>query len=1042
MAGGTSLQVEVTVDTGQAVGELNKLSSEMSKVGQNAGKGGGGDAFDAIGKSASSAAKEVSSFGQQATSSGKQAESGFSGIGKTLAGLGAAAAGTAVVGFMTDAVSAASDLEQAVGATDAVFKSSSQQIHDWAADTSDNINLSKSDFEGFAVQIGAQLKNAGVPMEELGGKTHDLIALAADLDAQFGGGTAKAVDTLAGALKGNIETLDNYGVSITQASVNAKVLELGLDTSTQAAEASAKQQATLAIIFEQTADAQGAAARESDSYATQQQKLGVAFDNLLASVGGPLLGALSGFANVLVSAAGAVQPLLVGVSSLVGWVGQLPGPVLAAGAAFAGWQLFGGKILEGWPDVKAKLGEFKDKLKDSVTSVSGFKSAAKGIFDAVGPGLAIGGAVAGIGLLVDVLGEAGKASKDAETAYGGVVSALVASGGVWDAHARQIENDTITNSDAFKGLVDAGVSASDAIEILSGNYALFQELERNGSPLSQNVTRTLEEQVGAMVDAHGATGKLSAARIEGNRILEEKQKAEADAGKSTADLAAENLAAISSTDALTTAYSQYKASVQDAAKNTTLQTTLDGVSSAAAQAKRDMEYLNIEIDKMTGRNPDVEKAGLAFQKLLNPPGKDQKSPFQAFAEGTPLAVKAINDWNTAIIDGIPSGQDFHQQLLDIADGAKSSNEAVLASALVSGTTADAMAALGKNMDDQRTKFLTWAQPLKDAGVDVEGLADKLGLVASTDLKPITIKAVMDDALAQEALRQLQGQELPIKTIKITADDTATKGVIESAITYTDQLTGKEHTIKLNADPTTAQEILTAVQNDINGTHGTVTLDANGQPVSAAVAAAKGQIDSTTGTITMEGNQAPARASASQAAAFADSTVGTIGIAGNASSAHATTDATIASIAARDDGVIRVPANTAPARNAVAALISDMSGSAITIAIHADTGPFYAAYNALPSSKAVTITTTQQTVIVPPAGAVPRLAPQGVGVQAFSAPSLQSQSTDGGVVTPGSTPGTAASINITVNGAVDPDSTARQIRAILRGRDRRVGAVVI
>src|SRR4029077_5862076 len=140
-------------------------------------------------------------------------------MGSKLSKVGGAVAAAGIVAFAAKAVSAASDLEQAVGGVDAVFKDNAKQIHAWASDTPDNIRLPGAEFETFALQIGSQLKNAGVPMDQLAGKTKDILGLASDLSVQFGGSTADAVNTLSGALKGNIETLDNYGVSISAAAV-------------------------------------------------------------------------------------------------------------------------------------------------------------------------------------------------------------------------------------------------------------------------------------------------------------------------------------------------------------------------------------------------------------------------------------------------------------------------------------------------------------------------------------------------------------------------------------------------------------------------------------------------------------------------------------------------------------------------------------------------------------------------------------------------------------------------------------------------------
>ena len=181
-----------------------------------------------------------------------EAASGFERFASTAkkAAVGAFA-GFAVGDFISKAVSAASDLQQAMGGVDAVFKQNAAQVHAWASDTSDSIRLPQAEFEQLATVIGSQLKNAGVSMDQLGPKTRDLIQLGADLGARFGKSTSQAVEALSSALKGEMDPIEAFGITLNANAIKAEEMALGLDTSTAAAEQSAKAQATLSLIMRQ-----------------------------------------------------------------------------------------------------------------------------------------------------------------------------------------------------------------------------------------------------------------------------------------------------------------------------------------------------------------------------------------------------------------------------------------------------------------------------------------------------------------------------------------------------------------------------------------------------------------------------------------------------------------------------------------------------------------------------------------------------------------------------------------------------------------------
>lgn len=219
-------------------------------------------------------------------------ESKLGKLGKTAGGLlvgGLAAAGTATVGLGLVAGKSASDLEQSIGAVDTVFKGSADQMHTWAKGAAQDVGLTRDEFNGLGTLIGTQLKNGGTAMDDLAPKTNELIGLGADLSSMFGGDTATAVEALSSALKGERDPIEKYGVSLTQAAIDAKAAEMGFEKVGGALSAEANQAATLALIMDQTADAHGNFGKESNTVAGQQQRLVAQVKNLVTNLGMHLL---------------------------------------------------------------------------------------------------------------------------------------------------------------------------------------------------------------------------------------------------------------------------------------------------------------------------------------------------------------------------------------------------------------------------------------------------------------------------------------------------------------------------------------------------------------------------------------------------------------------------------------------------------------------------------------------------------------------------------------------------------------------------------
>ena len=218
-------------------------------------------------------------------------------IGKAVA-VGLAGAATATAALGAKAVSMASDLEQSVGGVDSVFKETSSP---------DPRLRRRGRQRGRPVQELVQRaghRDRHVAEEQRhpdeGAGRHHRRAHRPQRrrsPATFGGPVTGASNAMASALRGEFEPLRRYGVSLSQAEINSRALA---DTGKATAAELTKQEkalATQALIMEQSTDAAGAFARESNTLAGQSERLKANLEDLGASVGEALLPPLTALAE-------------------------------------------------------------------------------------------------------------------------------------------------------------------------------------------------------------------------------------------------------------------------------------------------------------------------------------------------------------------------------------------------------------------------------------------------------------------------------------------------------------------------------------------------------------------------------------------------------------------------------------------------------------------------------------------------------------------------------------------------------------------------
>lgn len=256
------------------------------------------------------------------------------GTGLDIASRGAAVTLTALGAVSVVTGTAAANAEQAIGAVDSVFGEYAGKVHDYAGQAADAVSLSETQYSNMASIMGSQFKNMGVPMDEVAGKTNDMIGLGADLAATFGGETSEAVDALSSLFRGETDPIERYGVSIKEADINARLAAMGMEGLEGEAAKTARTQAILSLLTEQTAAAQGQHARESDTASGAMGRMQAKMADAGAALGTSLLPLISQGSELLSGFAGWAEEN-AGTMQVLGFViGGLAAVVIVANTAF------------------------------------------------------------------------------------------------------------------------------------------------------------------------------------------------------------------------------------------------------------------------------------------------------------------------------------------------------------------------------------------------------------------------------------------------------------------------------------------------------------------------------------------------------------------------------------------------------------------------------------------------------------------------------------------------------------------------------------
>lgn len=271
----------------------------------------------------------------------KIASVGFKGIA-----LSVGAATTALTALIGKSIQAAGELEQQVGGAEAVFKDLGDTIEnikftsfkdaegnllslkEVANDAYKTMGLSANDYLATINKMGALMKGSGLDTQKAMDLSGKAMQRAADVASIMGIDVNSAMESIAGAAKGNFTMMDNLGVAMNATTIEAYALSKGIKTSYNEMTNAEKVGLAMEMFLEKTAYAEGNYAKENETFAGSFSTLKASMQNFLSGAGdvNQLIDSIMGFSEVLIRSIEDAAPRIIdGIIGLVnGIIPELP----------------------------------------------------------------------------------------------------------------------------------------------------------------------------------------------------------------------------------------------------------------------------------------------------------------------------------------------------------------------------------------------------------------------------------------------------------------------------------------------------------------------------------------------------------------------------------------------------------------------------------------------------------------------------------------------------------------------------------------------
>lgn len=251
---------------------------------------------------------------------GAVAQSG-QGIGRSIfggiiAGYAAIGGTQAVFGYFSGAIGGASDLNETLSKSSAIFGANAGAIEAFGNNAAKNVGLSKSAAISAAAGFGDMFLQLGFVEDAAAAMSQQVVIAAADLGSFSNLETADVADRISAAFRGEYDSLQAVIPNINAARVESEALAMSGKSVASELTAAEKASTVLAIVQKDGARAMGDFARTSDGAANSAKIATAGLEDQQAKLGGLLLPAWSGFLSFVNTS---VIPMF---SDLIGWMSE------------------------------------------------------------------------------------------------------------------------------------------------------------------------------------------------------------------------------------------------------------------------------------------------------------------------------------------------------------------------------------------------------------------------------------------------------------------------------------------------------------------------------------------------------------------------------------------------------------------------------------------------------------------------------------------------------------------------------------------------
>ena len=310
------------------------------------------------------------------------------------------------------------NLNEAMGRSRRLFGDASADVEKFASVSAESFGIASGDALKYAATFGNILIGLRVAPSQAADMSKALVALSADLRV-FNQDISQEelLNRIKSALTGNNKSLREFGVTLSEASVRAKAMEMGLIMNEKQMTSSIRAQARYALIVEQTSVVQGAFAEGGNSIVVSQAKMQAKLQEASTQLGVALMPILRKVQEVMLMLAQAGRAVAQVVSEHINVAFAILAIILTRVALgirinnIAVRELMISKIAAARATVAMTAAQSASHVPTMIATLltKGLTSAVRSLWVAIGP---VGWAILAVTVAMEAMGVAGADFQD------------------------------------------------------------------------------------------------------------------------------------------------------------------------------------------------------------------------------------------------------------------------------------------------------------------------------------------------------------------------------------------------------------------------------------------------------------------------------------------------------------------------------------------------------------------------------------------------------------------------------------------------------